>query len=64
MGGTVRVEETLAADTSCIADADGLSGAAFSYQWIRNDGTSARTLRERRPRRTPWPTRTQARPSR
>ena len=38
--GTARVGETLTADTSGIADADGLSGATFSYQWIRNDGTS------------------------
>ena len=32
--------ETLTAETSGIADADGLSGATFSYQWIANDGTS------------------------
>ena len=36
--GTAQVGETLAASTSGIADADGLSGAAFSYQWTRNDG--------------------------
>ena len=38
--GTAQVGETLTADTSGIADADGLSGAIFSYQWIANDGTS------------------------
>ena len=37
--GTARVGETLAADTSGISDADGLSNAAFSYQWERNDGS-------------------------
>ena len=29
--------ETLAADTSAIADADGLSGATYSYQWLGDD---------------------------
>ena len=38
--GTAQVGETLTADTSGIADADGLSDATFSYQWIANDGTS------------------------
>ena len=32
--GTVRVGETLTADTSAIADADGMENAAFTYQWI------------------------------
>ena len=32
--GTARVGETLTADTSGIADADGLAGASFSYQWL------------------------------
>ena len=36
--GTARVGETLTADTSGIADADGLTGASFSYQWLA-DGT-------------------------
>ena len=35
--GMARAGETLTADTSGIADADGLSNATFSYQWIRND---------------------------
>ena len=34
IGGTAQVGETLTADTSGIADADGLSGATFSYQWL------------------------------
>ena len=38
--GTAQVGETLTADTSGIADEDGLDNAAFSYQWIRTDGTT------------------------
>ena len=40
ISGTAQVGEALTADTSGIADADGLSGATFSYQWVANDGTS------------------------
>ena len=32
--GTAQVGETLTADTSGVADADGLSNAVFSYQWL------------------------------
>ena len=39
ISGTARVGETLTADTSAIADEDGLDSAVFSYRWIRNDGT-------------------------
>ena len=35
--GTARVGETLTADTSGIADADGLDNAAFTYQWLADD---------------------------
>ena len=38
--GTAQVGETLSADTSAIADADGLANVSYSYQWIRNDGSS------------------------
>ena len=38
--GTAQVDQTLTADTSGIADADGLVNVSFSYQWIRNDGTT------------------------
>ena len=38
--GTALVGETLTAETSSIADADGLTNAAFAYQWIRSDGTT------------------------
>ena len=35
--GTVRVGETLTADTAGISDADGLDNASFSYQWLADD---------------------------
>ena len=38
IGGTVQVGETLSAGTSGISDANGLSNAAFAYQWLA-DGT-------------------------
>ena len=37
IGGTAQVGETLTADTSGIADADGLTGVAFTYQWLADD---------------------------
>ena len=37
ISGTAQVGETLTADTSGIADADGLANATFSYQWITDD---------------------------
>ena len=40
IGGTAQVDETLTADTTGIADADGLTNVSFSYQWIRNDGNT------------------------
>ena len=36
--GTAQVGETLTADTSGIADEDGLDNVSYSYQWIRNAG--------------------------
>ncbi len=38
--GTLRVDETLSADTSTIADADGLTNVYYDYQWVRVDGTN------------------------
>ena len=38
VSGTLEVGQTLTADTSDIADADGIDNATFSYQWIRSDG--------------------------
>ena len=40
ISGTIQVGETLTADTSGIADEDGLNQVVFSYQWIRNDGNA------------------------
>ena len=40
ISGAPQVEQTLTADTSSIADADGLANVSYSYQWIRNDGNS------------------------
>ncbi len=38
ISGTVQVGETLAAAVSGISDADGLTRATFSYQWVSYDG--------------------------
>ena len=40
VSGTARVGETLTADTSGIADEDGLESVTFSYQWLAGDGAS------------------------
>ena len=40
ISGTAQVGETLTADTSGIADSDGLTNVSYSYQWIANDGNS------------------------
>ena len=40
ISGTTQVGEMLTASTSGIADADGLTNVAYSYQWVRNDGSS------------------------
>ena len=37
ISGTAQVGKTLTVDTSGIDDADGMSGAVFSYQWLAND---------------------------
>ena len=41
INGTPRVGETLTASTAGIADADGLTGVTFTYQWVSNGGTVA-----------------------
>ena len=38
--GTAQVGETITADTSTIADPDGLTGAVFAHQWARIDGAT------------------------
>ena len=40
IAGAARVGETLTASTGAIADPDGLTSAAFSYQWSRGDGST------------------------
>ena len=37
INGTTQAGQTLTADTSGIADADGLDNVTYSYQWIRSD---------------------------
>ena len=37
ISGTAQVGETLTADSSAIADEDGLDDVSYSYQWIRSD---------------------------
>ena len=37
ISGTAQVGSTLTADTSGIADEDGLTNAVFSYQWVADD---------------------------
>ena len=41
ISGTAQVGETLTADTSGIADADGLNNASFAYQWLADDSEIA-----------------------
>ena len=38
--GTAQAGQTLTASTTGIDDPDGLDDATFSFQWVRNDGTS------------------------
>ena len=40
IAGAAEVGETLTASTGAIADPDGLTSAAFSYQWSRGDGST------------------------
>ena len=46
ISGTVRVGETLTADTSGINDDDGLTNVPFSYQWTRNDGSGDTSIQD------------------
>ena len=41
IGGTAQVGQTLTAVTSGISDADGMTGAVFSYQWLADDADIA-----------------------
>ena len=40
ISGTAQVGETLTAGITGIADANGLSGVAYNYQWVSGDGTT------------------------
>ena len=40
ISGIATVDQTLTASTTGIADADGLTGVSYSYQWLRVDGRS------------------------
>ena len=40
ISGTAQVGETLTVDVSGIDDVDGMDGAVFGYQWVRNDGNA------------------------
>ena len=40
ISGTAQVGETLTADVSGVADADGLTSVSYSYQWIANDASA------------------------
>ena len=48
ISGTLQVGETLSADLLGIGDWDGLSAATFSYQWIRNDGSTDTDIQDAR----------------
>ena len=37
--GTAQVDQVLTASPGSIADGDGLAGAAYTYTWIRVDGS-------------------------
>ena len=44
--GNPRVSETLTADTTGIADEDGLTNVVFSYQWVRIDGATGANIED------------------
>ena len=46
ISGTAQVGETLTADTSAIADEDGLDNVSYSYQWVRNDGETGTDIND------------------
>ena len=62
ISGTAQVGEALTANTSGVADADGLSNVQYEYQWLADD--SFATYRERPTPPTPSSPKTKARPSR
>ena len=63
INGTAHVGETLTADTSGITDTDGLTNVSYSYQWVRNDGSTDSDISGATDSTTPWQQLTKARPS-
>ena len=63
--GRAQVGETLTADISGIADADGLANVSYSYsyQWVAHDGTSDTDISNATGSTYTWQTPTKARPS-
>ena len=59
ISGTAQVGETLTADTSGVSDADGLTNATFTYQWLADDAD----VPGPQVRPTLWSPPTRARPS-
>ena len=46
VNGTVRVGEKLTVDTYAVSDDDGMTNAAFTYQWIRSDGATGTDIED------------------
>ena len=46
ISGTAQVGATLTASTSGISDPDGLTNVSYSYQWIRDDGSSDTNIQD------------------
>ena len=46
ISGTAQVDQTLTANTSAIADEDGLDDVSYSYQWLANDGNSDADIKD------------------
>ena len=49
ISGTARQGETLTADTSMIADPDGVTGASYTFQWVRVTGSLFGAIEENIP---------------
>ena len=49
ISGTARQGETLTADTSMIADPDGVTGASYTFQWVRATGSLFGAIEENIP---------------
>ena len=63
ISGTAQVGETLSADTSGIADEDGLDGVSYHYQWMRGGGGTDADIADAADSTYTSPTTTRGRPS-